>query len=161
MICRVACLVYLMALLQACAVSQTVDYEDVDIETAVTEIPQYELLDVGILLFDPGVPESVDKQQKEFIFPDVRRAEARYIPFHLKSTLEETGYWGSVWVIPERTEIDSVKYDSGLIDMLLNRKLADVFTKVHLDLPNILLTLLLVGTLILGVVNLGVQFYVG
>ena len=64
-------------------------------------------------------------------------------------------------VVPERTEIDTVKYDSGLIDMLLNRKLADAFTKVHLDLPNILLTLLLVGTLILGIVNIGVSFYVG
>lgn len=64
------------------------------------------------------------------------------------------------FVIPEHTEIDSVKYDSGLIDMLLNRRLADVFTKVHMDLPNLLLTLLLVGSLIIGIVNLVVQFYV-
>lgn len=80
------------------------EYDEVEIQTAETEIPNYALLDVGILLFDPGIPESIEKQQKEFVFPEVRRAEARYIPFHLKTTLEETGYWGAVWVIPERTE---------------------------------------------------------
>jgi hypothetical protein len=64
------------------------------------------------------------------------------------------------FIIPEHTEIDSVKYDSGLIDMLLNRRLADVFTKVHMDLPNLLLTILLIGSLVVGIVNLGVQFYV-
>ena len=63
--------------LQACSVSKTVEYDSVDIETAETEVPEYALLDVGILLFDPGIPESVEKQQKEFVFPEVRRAEAR------------------------------------------------------------------------------------
>jgi len=97
-------LIALAIVLKGCAISQKIDYEDVAIETAETEVPVYALLDVGILLFDPGIPESVEKQQKEFVFPDVRRAEARYIPFHLKSTLEETGYWGSVWVLPERSD---------------------------------------------------------
>jgi hypothetical protein len=91
-------------LLLGCSVGRTVKYDDVEMATAQTEVPEHELLDVGIMLFDPGIPESINKQEKEFIFPDVRRAEARYIPFHLKSTLEESGYWGSVWVIPERSE---------------------------------------------------------
>jgi len=90
-------------LLQACSVSRTVEYEDVDVQTAATDIPSYALLDVGIMLFDPAIPDSEKEQQKKFIFPDVRRAEARYMPFHLKTTLEETGYWGSVWVLPERS----------------------------------------------------------
>jgi len=62
------------------------------------------------------------------------------------------------YVIPERTIIETVKYDSGLIDMLLNRRLADVFTRVHVDLPNLLLTILLVGTLAVGIVNVGLHF---
>jgi hypothetical protein len=33
----------------------------------------------------------------------VRRAEARFMPYHLKKTLESTGHWGSVWVLPERS----------------------------------------------------------
>jgi hypothetical protein len=90
--------------LQACSVSKTVKYDEVDIETAQTEVPMYALLDVGIVLFNPNIPDSPEKQQKELVFPDVRRAEARYMPFHLKNTLETTGYWGSVWVLPERSE---------------------------------------------------------
>lgn len=87
-----------------CAVSRTVDYEEVDIERAETELSANQLLDVGIMLFDPGIPETAKEQQKELVFPDVRRAEARYIPYHLKNTLEGTGLWGSVWVIPERSD---------------------------------------------------------
>ena len=49
-------------------------------------------------------------------------------------------------------------YDSGLIDMLLNRHLADVFTKVHMDLPNLLLTVLLIVTVAVGFVNIGMWF---
>lgn len=60
--------------------------------------------------------------------------------------------------IPERRRIKNVKYDSGLIDMLLNRKLADVFTKVHMDLPNLLLTVLLIITVGVGFVNVGLHF---
>ena len=91
-------------LLQACSVSRNVKYDEVEIETAQTEVPSHALLDVGIVLFDPNIPNSVEQQQKEIVFPDVRRAEARYMPFHLKSTLETTGYWGSVWVLPESSE---------------------------------------------------------
>ncbi len=78
-----------------CAVSRTVDYEEVDIERAETELSANQLLDVGIMLFDPGIPETAKEQQKELVFPDVRRAEARYIPYHLKNTLEGTGLWGA------------------------------------------------------------------
>ena len=94
----------LAAALQACAVSKTVQYEEIEIVTAQSEVPTYALLDVGIMLFDPGIPEGIEEQQKNFIFPDVRRAEARYIPFHLKNTLESTGYWGSVWALLEESD---------------------------------------------------------
>jgi hypothetical protein len=91
-------------LVQACAVSRTVEYDQVEIKSASSEIPEYKLLDVGIVIFDPGIPDSVEEQQKEFVFPEVRRAEARYMPYHLKATLEESGYWGSVWVLPEESD---------------------------------------------------------
>ncbi|MCP4930189.1 MAG: hypothetical protein GY918_14130, partial [Gammaproteobacteria bacterium] len=96
--------IFIVLFIQACAVSRTVTYDKVEIEAATTEIPDYALLDVGIVLFDPGIPESQEEQQKDLVFPEVRRAEARYIPYHLKGTLESTGYWGSVWVLPEESE---------------------------------------------------------
>ncbi|MDP6436658.1 MAG: hypothetical protein QF790_04360 [Gammaproteobacteria bacterium] len=96
--------VCLAALLQACSVSRSVEYDSVDLDTAQIELPSYELLDVGILLFDPAIPGSREEREKKLIFPEVRRAEARYMPFHLKSTLESTGYWGSVWTLPENSD---------------------------------------------------------
>jgi len=87
----------------ACAGSRTITYETVDVVKAEAEIPNYALLDVGILIFDPGVaPDQEDGEDN--VFPDVRRAEARYMPYHLKKTLEGTGLWGSVWVLPERSD---------------------------------------------------------
>ncbi len=89
--------------LAGCAASRTVKYDKVDIVRAETEVRPEALLDVGILLFDPGVAE--DQEEPDgFVFPDVRRAEARYMPFHLKNTLETSGHWGSVWVLPEFSE---------------------------------------------------------
>ncbi len=91
------------AIAAGCAGSTTVKYDEIDAIQAESEVPEVALLDVGIMLFDPGVPE--DQQDPDgFIFPDVRRAEARFMPYHLKRTLEGTGLWGSIWVIPERTE---------------------------------------------------------
>lgn len=92
-----------LGLLAGCAASRTVQYETVPMERATTEIDPVKLLDVGVVIFDPGVPE--DQQEPEgFVFPDVRRAEARFMPYHLKKTLEASGQWGPVWVIPERSE---------------------------------------------------------
>jgi len=88
----------------ACTSARTVNYEEVEAVRAEAEVDQVELLDVGIVLFDPNVPADISDQEKEMIFPDVRKAEARYMPYHLKSTLEGTGLWGAVWVLPQRAD---------------------------------------------------------
>ncbi len=82
------------------ALSKTITYENVPIQRAQVELTQEQLLDVGILIFDPNIPE----EERELIFPEIRKAEARYIPYHLKTTLEDTGFWGGVWVLPEKSE---------------------------------------------------------
>ncbi len=71
--------------------------DDVSLSVAGDEVPEHRLLDVGIIEFSPGVRK--DKKQG-FVYPEIRRAEARYIPFHLKSTLERSAYWGAVRVLP-------------------------------------------------------------
>lgn len=100
-------LLAVMALAAGCSGSRTVRYDEVEIVRAETEVAPAELLDVGILIFDPGVAEDT-VEVKDFIFPDVRRAEARYMPYHLKRTLESTSLWGSVWVLPDRSEMVDV-----------------------------------------------------
>jgi len=59
-----------------------------------------ELLDVGIDIFDPGL-DTIDEKQP-VTSPAVRQAEARYIPNTLKETLQRSGNWGAVRVIPDR-----------------------------------------------------------
>ncbi len=69
---------------------------------ATRELPEQELLNVGIQVFDPGtLPE--DKDERQGLSQDIRQAEARFIPVHLKYTLQHTGFWGSVWVIPDES----------------------------------------------------------
>ena len=60
-------------------------------------------LDVMILPFDPNLEriETVDSDIP--ISAEVRRAESRYQAYHLKETLEQTGNWGVVRVIPSPT----------------------------------------------------------
>ena len=67
---------------------------------ASTEIPAEQLLDVGVRLFDENVPKDEKKLEKEHIFPEVRKAEARYFPMQIRNTLEGTGHWGQVRVMP-------------------------------------------------------------
>jgi len=100
---RVLGLLILAVVISSCAASRKVKYDSIEAEHAETELPDVALLDIGILIFDPGVDENYETG-KDFVFPDVRRAEARYMPYHLKKTLEDTGHWGSVWVLPERSE---------------------------------------------------------
>lgn len=52
------------------------------------------------------------------------------------------------------SQIKGLKFDSAVIDMLLNRHLADEFTKQHMDIPNLILIILMVVVLILGIINI-------
>lgn len=54
--------------------------------------------------------------------------------------------------------IKGLKFDSALIEMILNRKMSDVFTRAHLDFPNLILLILLIAGLICGIVNIGLHF---
>jgi len=67
--------------------------------TNPTQTPEALLLDVGIGLFDPGLDEVDDKDLT--VFPDVRVAEARYLPNLLMETMQRSGHWGVVRVMPE------------------------------------------------------------
>ena len=62
-----------------------------------------ELLDIGVAVFDPNVPEDYDEQIKALIQPDIRRAEANYMAFFAKNLLQSTGNWGAVRVVPRPT----------------------------------------------------------
>lgn len=84
------------------------------------EIPQAQLLDVGVRLFDPGVPADVmtdvEQQVKKGIFPDLRKAESRYLAMNLRNTLETSGQWGAVRVIPDMAQFVDVVVTGKIIE---------------------------------------------
>lgn len=94
-------LVLAMFACSGCTVSEVITAERTELEVASLDVPENMLLDVGIMNFHAGVPDDNDADNSG-IYPEVRQAEARYIPYHLKTTLQGTGFWGAVRVIPSR-----------------------------------------------------------
>jgi len=82
-----------------CTTSEIIHAETTHLDVASLQVSESLLLDVGILNFDSGIPEKNDIE-KTRIYPEVREAEARYLPYHIKTTLQGTGFWGAVRVIP-------------------------------------------------------------
>jgi len=85
-------------------------------QKATSEIPQGELLDVGIRMFDPNIPEDPAEQEKRGIYPDVRKAESRYMPVLLRDTIESTGQWGQVRVLPGASSGTDVNVDARILE---------------------------------------------
>jgi hypothetical protein len=67
------------------------------------EIPENRLLDVWVEVFDPGQLPANSKDATGLSM-DIREAEARYMPEQLRDTMERTGYWGAVRMVPRGTE---------------------------------------------------------
>ncbi|MDE0510819.1 MAG: hypothetical protein OXI88_03415 [Gammaproteobacteria bacterium] len=82
---------------------KTTSYEPVVLESEVTL--EELLLDVGVGIFNPGTDAL--SVEEEGVFPKIREAEARFMPYKLMETLQHTGNWGVVRVIPDRlSEMD-------------------------------------------------------
>jgi hypothetical protein len=62
------------------------------------------LVDVGLLIFDPGIPVDESSHSKLGIFPEIRKSEAKYMPVILREVLIGSGEWGVVRVLPEVLE---------------------------------------------------------
>ena len=97
-----------------CTVSEVIHAEQTQLDVASLQVSEALLLDVGVLNFAPGVPEGNDSEQTR-IYPEVREAEARYLPYHIKTTLQGTGFWGAVRVIPSMQVATDV-YVGGIIE---------------------------------------------
>jgi hypothetical protein len=65
------------------------------------ELPEVRLVDVAIDLFSPGVSDVPPSPLLEKgIRAAVRKSEARYFPIHFRNTLQSSGQWGAVRVVP-------------------------------------------------------------
>jgi len=93
--------------LAACSVNEVIKADETELKT--TDQPPAEglLLDIGIVEFNEDIPSDNDPD-KTGVYPEIRAAESRYLPYHLKTTLQDTGYWGAVRVIPSRKAFTDV-----------------------------------------------------
>jgi hypothetical protein len=84
-------------------VSQTLKSTTIPpLESPSQPVPEDELLDVAVAIFDTGI-DLADEDER--IYPEVRRAEARYIPNLLAQVMQNTGAWGAVRVVPNEERI--------------------------------------------------------
>jgi hypothetical protein len=65
-------------------------------------LPEELLLDVGIAIFDPGIDE-IKRSEEDTTNDQIRVAEARYAPFLLSETLQRSGNWGIVRLLPNNS----------------------------------------------------------
>lgn len=131
-----------LALLAAGLPASAAEVEDVALIQAREEIPEEQLLDVGIQVLDPGLPEDDDVlfelEEEKGIFQDVRKAEARYIPVRLMDTLQTTGYWGAVRVVPAGMDSVDVAVSGSIVEsngrrMILELRAADATGRVWFE----------------------------
>lgn len=90
--------------LAACDAARHRALPAIDVHQSQREIPEDYLLDVGIETFDPGLDGDENALAEEGVFPAVRKAEARFVAVHLRDTLQETGQWGAVRIIPPNSD---------------------------------------------------------
>jgi len=93
-------LAFLCVLVSGCVTSETRPQPLSTAHKSAAEVAEPLLLDVGVGIFDPHVPATEKEQKEQRIDPDVRAAEARYMPMLLAKTMQGTGYWGQVRVVP-------------------------------------------------------------
>jgi hypothetical protein len=114
------CWATLAMLMAGCVVHDTRPLPKINATQAGSEIPAEELLDVAVLVFDPGVPSEIAKNEqalnKKRIYPDIRAAESRYVAIMLRGTLENSGQWGAVRVCPENVQFVDVSVSGKIIE---------------------------------------------
>jgi hypothetical protein len=110
------CAAVMLGVASGCVVHEQRPMTPVVAQKATAEIPVEELLDVGIAVFDPNIPADAKKQEEQRIYPDVRRAESRYMPVLLRDTLERTGQWGQVRVLPAEGSTSDVNIRGRILE---------------------------------------------
>lgn len=106
--------------LSACVVQDVKPLAKVEPQQAQRQIPQDELLDIVVHTFDPGIPKELaddeDKLAKKRIYPDLRKAESRYLAVTLRNTLESSAQWGAVRVGPSTVQFVDLVIEGSIVE---------------------------------------------
>ena len=101
--------------LSSCGSTQVISANSSPAVMASEPLSPEEVLDIGVITFDPNIPNDIEESNENLVVPDVRRAESRYIAYHLKNTLENTGNWGAVRVLPNSTESSHIEISGKIL----------------------------------------------
>jgi hypothetical protein len=110
-----------LSFIAGCTSTEVLVAHAVPLEKSTTEIAETQLLDVGVAVFDSGVPEGeVDKDVlehliKEGTFVQIRRSEAIYQAVVLRNTLQKSANWGTVWVTPKDSTAADLSVDGKIL----------------------------------------------
>ena len=89
----------LLATLSGCSTQSVKSTTVTPMVMDTSSIPEDELLDIGIGIFNPGL-DDIPSKREELTFADVRIAETQYVSWQLAQTLQSNGSWGIVRVNP-------------------------------------------------------------
>lgn len=112
---KITLLTILYVLLPGCSVNEVITAEETELIVAETPPEESLLLDIGIIQFAEGVPEDNDPSDTR-VFEEIRSAESRYLAYHLKKTLQGTGHWGAVRVIPSSSAYTDVIINGEIVE---------------------------------------------
>ncbi len=101
-------------LASGCAVNEVITAEETQLVVAAAPKDEGLLLDVGIIEFEPNVPEGNNPEDSR-IYEEIRGAESRYLAYHLKSTMQGTGHWGAVRVIPSADAFTDIVVSAAIV----------------------------------------------
>lgn len=132
--------------LSACSTSEVRLAHAVSLVPAAETMPEAELLDVGVRVFDPGVPEGeipedvAEELLAEGTFVQIRRAEALVMAVDLRDTLQASGFWGAVWVTPTVSNAADLSVTAEILQsdgdiVRLGVKAVDATGRVWIDKP--------------------------
>ena len=107
---RLVCAALMAFALAACATHTVKSTTYTPIVRASDALAEEYLLDIGIAVFDPGL-DDLNRREEEITNAQIRVAESRYVPYMLADTLQRSGNWGIVRVLPN---------DSSPIDVVVN-----------------------------------------
>ena len=108
-----------------CASQSSGNREPTKAVQASQEIPTAELLDVGITVFDPGLPPE-GQPIPDDVFPELRKAESRYLAIQLMQTMQTTGQWGAVRVLPAGQGTTDLRVTGTILDSTGTKLVLDI-----------------------------------
>jgi hypothetical protein len=130
--------------LAGCTSTEVMIAHSVDLVAPAEVVPEDQLLDVGIVVFDPGVPEGeipkdvLEELIRDGTFVHIRRMESMYMAVQLQRTLQNAGHWGGVWVMPNASSAADVNVTAEIVQsdgdlVRVRAKAVDATGRVWID----------------------------